>query len=117
MAKSYVKACDYCKQQIQMSDKSGNWLPYNLNNGQHDCRTNGKEKKQEVTLQTVQKKLQDIGITINLEKLMSKWPMNKHTANHAGSGLMDLMHVMSVEWFKNESQSQSQRQEDSDSSG
>ena len=67
MAKSYVKACDYCKQKIEMSDKGGKWLPYNLNNGQHDCRT----KKPEITLQAVQNKLQDIGITINLEKLMS----------------------------------------------
>ena len=67
MSKTYVKQCDYCKQQIQMSDKSGNWLPYNLNNGPHDCRT----KKQEVTLQAVQNKLQDIGITLDLVKLMS----------------------------------------------
>lgn len=67
MSKTYVKQCDYCKQQIQMSDKSGNWLPYNLNNGPHDCRT----KKQEITLQGVQKKLQDIGITLDLQKLMS----------------------------------------------
>ena len=67
MSKTYVKECDYCKQQIQMSDKSGNWLPYNLNNGAHDCRT----KKKEITLQAVQKKLQDIGITLDLQKLMS----------------------------------------------
>lgn len=68
MSKSYVKQCDCCKQQIQMSDKSGNWLPYNLNNGPHDCRT----KKVEITLHAVQKKLQDIGITLDLQKLMSK---------------------------------------------
>lgn len=68
MSKTYVKQCDYCKQQIQMSDKSGNWLPYNLNNGPHDCRT---KKQQEITLQAVQKKLQDIGITLDLQKLMS----------------------------------------------
>jgi hypothetical protein len=55
-----------------MSDKSGNWHPYNLDNRPHDCRTNGKEKKQEVSLQIVQKKLESIGITINLEKLLSK---------------------------------------------
>ena len=67
MSKSYTKACDYCKQKIEMSDKSGNWLPYNLNNGTHDCRT----KKQEVTLQAVEKKLQDIGITLDLQKLIS----------------------------------------------
>lgn len=68
MAKSYVKDCDYCKQKIEMSDKGGKWLPYNLDNGQHDCRTT---KQQEITLQGVQKKLESIGITINLEKLMS----------------------------------------------
>lgn len=68
MSKTYVKQCDYCKQQIQMSDKSGNWLPYNLNNGLHDCRN--KDKK-EATLAQLVSKLESIGITINLEKLMS----------------------------------------------
>ena len=52
------------RKEIQLSDKSGNWLPYNLDNGLHDCRT---KKQQEVTLQAVQEKLDSIGIVINLD--------------------------------------------------
>ena len=92
MSKTYVKECDYCKHKIEMSDREGGrWLPYNLDNGPHDCRskTNGngngngnqnngkvtadkpKDRKQ-VTLEQVQKKLQSIGITIDLDKLMNQ---------------------------------------------
>jgi hypothetical protein len=52
-----------------MSDKEGKWLPYNLNNGSHDCRK--KETKQEFTLEAVQKKLESIGIILDLDKLMN----------------------------------------------
>ena len=57
-----------------MSKESGKWLPYNLNNGQHDCKKNGqeKEKKQEITLEMVQKKLESLGIIINIESLMKQ---------------------------------------------
>ena len=92
MSKSYVKNCDYCKEKIEMSDKDGGrWLPYNLDNGPHDCRNkangkdanvtadnskdndnNYKKAKKEVTLQAVQKKLESIGITIDLDKLMNQ---------------------------------------------
>lgn len=35
----YKKSCMYCKNEIQMSDRSGNWLPYDLDGGTvHDCR-------------------------------------------------------------------------------
>jgi len=48
------------------------WLPYNLNNGPHDCKNNGKETKQEITLEMVQKKLESLGIIINIERLMKQ---------------------------------------------
>lgn len=71
MTKSYFKTCDYCKEKIEMSDKEGKWLPYNLKNGSHDCRKNKNEStKQEFTLEAVQKKLESIGIVINVERLM-----------------------------------------------
>jgi hypothetical protein len=58
MAKSYVKNCDYRMQEIEMSDKvGGKWLPYSLNNGPHDCRTNGKGKTNGQTKQTKQSRL------------------------------------------------------------
>lgn len=68
----YEKECLYCKNKIRMSKESGKWLPYNLNNGPHDCRTNKKETKQEFTLEAVQKKLASIGITLDLDKLMNQ---------------------------------------------
>ena len=71
----YQKECLYCKQKIMMSKESGKWLPYNLNNGQHDCRkdkqaTEQQTKKQEKTLEMVQRKLESIGIIINVQRLM-----------------------------------------------
>jgi hypothetical protein len=42
----FEKTCTYCKAKIKLSDnKGGKWLPYNLDNSPHDCRT----KKQEPT--------------------------------------------------------------------
>ena len=66
----YEKECLYCKNKILMSKESGKWLPYNLNNGPHDCRK--KETKQEITLEMVQRKLESIGIILNVERLMSE---------------------------------------------
>jgi hypothetical protein len=68
--KPYEKECLYCKNKILMSKESGKWLPYNLNNGPHDCRK--KETKQEITLEMVQRKLESIGIILNVERLMSE---------------------------------------------
>jgi hypothetical protein len=51
-----------------MSDQNGKWLPYNQDGSQHDCKKNGNGK--EITLDAVQKKLESIGIIINLERLM-----------------------------------------------
>jgi hypothetical protein len=42
---------------------------YNLNNGPHDCR---KKEQKEITLEMVQKKLESIGIIINVERLMNQ---------------------------------------------
>lgn len=65
----YQKECTFCKNKIMMSKESGKWLPYELNNGPHDCRK--KETKQEFTLESVLKKLESIGIIINVERLMN----------------------------------------------
>lgn len=67
----YEKECMYCKNKILMSKESGKWLPYNLNNGPHDCRKKQETKQQEFTLEQIQKKLESIGITLDLDKLMS----------------------------------------------
>jgi len=62
-----------------MSDETGKWLPYNADGSAHDCRNNGngkeksitKQEKEEITLQAVQKKLAELGIIINVERLMA----------------------------------------------
>jgi hypothetical protein len=78
--KEYEKECTFCKQKIRMIEKDGKWSPYNLDNGPHDCRNKGKQTtmtettttKQEFTLEMVLKKLESIGMKIDLEKLMNQ---------------------------------------------
>jgi hypothetical protein len=57
-----------------MSDKEGKWQPYNLDNGKHDCRDKDRpqkqETKQEFTLEQVLKKLESVGVKVNLMELM-----------------------------------------------
>jgi hypothetical protein len=72
----YQKDCIFCGKKIRMSDKLGKWKPYNIeDNSEHDCKKqkngNGKEKKQEFTWEAVQKKLESIGIIINVDRLMN----------------------------------------------
>jgi hypothetical protein len=66
----YVKTCTYCKSEIQMSDKEGRWLPFNKDGSTHDCKK--KNGKQEFTLEAVQKKLESLGIIVNVERLMAQ---------------------------------------------
>ena len=74
MTAPYKKNCVYCNQEITMSDETGKWLPYNNDGSSHDCRTtpatNGQEQK--FTLDDVIKKLESIGIIINIERLMKE---------------------------------------------
>jgi hypothetical protein len=63
-----------------MSDETGKWLPYNKDNSAHDCRTNGQGQKtktngqnqKKYTLDDVTKKLESIGIIVNVERLMTQ---------------------------------------------
>ena len=64
----YVKTFTYCENEIQMSDKEGRWLPYNKDGSTHDCKK--KNGKQEITLEAVQKKLESLGIIVNIDRLM-----------------------------------------------
>ena len=66
----YVKTCNFCKQEIQMSDKEGRWLPYNKDGSQHDCKK--KNEKQDLTVEALLKKLETHGIIINVERLMAQ---------------------------------------------
>jgi hypothetical protein len=80
MTKSYFKPCDFCKEKIEMSDKDGKWHPYNLNNGPHDCKKTNKPKEDnhnngnnvnhsDISLELVLRKLNSIGVTIDLDVL------------------------------------------------
>jgi len=39
---AYKKFCMFCHTEIEMSDRSGKWLPYNVTTGTyHDCPERG----------------------------------------------------------------------------
>lgn len=80
--KPYQKECVFCKEKILMSKESGKWLPYDLNNGQHDCKNkqedntklngaiNEIEKANQRTTLTVDeivKRLKSVGIDIDFD--------------------------------------------------
>jgi hypothetical protein len=73
MSQSYVKECIFCKKKIRMAEKEGKWLPFELDNGPHECKSkNGKENgngNNDMSPQVLLRKLASIGITIDLEKL------------------------------------------------
>jgi hypothetical protein len=57
-----------------MSDEKGKWLPYSLDGTKHECQkkngTNGHTNgTQDLSLEVVLKKLESIGIKIDLERL------------------------------------------------
>ena len=66
MSQSYVKSCVFCKESIKMSDQNGKWLPYNQDGSQHDCK---KEKKEDISVEVLLKKLESLGVKIDLKKL------------------------------------------------
>jgi len=56
-----------------MSDKEGKWAAYDLEDGPHDCKKkngNGNGNgNNDLSLEVVLKKLESIGVTIDLNKL------------------------------------------------
>jgi hypothetical protein len=71
MSQSYVKTCTFCKKEIKMSEEGGKWHPYNKDGSPHDCKKKNGNGTQ-VTLEAVLKKLQSIGVTVNMEELMKQ---------------------------------------------
>jgi hypothetical protein len=73
--KPYEKECMFCNKTITMSKETGKWLPYNNDGSAHDCRDRDRPKQEnhkEITLEEVRKKLESIGISLDLEKLMNQ---------------------------------------------
>ena len=72
MSQSYVKECIFCKGKIRMSDEKGKWRPYNEDGTEHDCKKkekNGIGNGNDISLEVFLKKLQSIGVTIDVNKL------------------------------------------------
>ena len=65
---NYVKTCSFCKHEIKVSDESGKWLPYNKDGSQHDCR---KKNGEDVTVETLVRKLESLGFIVNVVFLFS----------------------------------------------
>lgn len=78
----YQKECMFCHKKILMSKRSKNWLPYELDNGPHKCKSkqeddakvNGAIDKIEkenqrttLTIAEIIKRLKSIGIEIDWE--------------------------------------------------
>jgi hypothetical protein len=58
-----------------MSDQNGKWLPYNQDGSQHDCKKEKKTKENgqnQITLESVLRKLETHGIIINVDRLMAQ---------------------------------------------
>jgi hypothetical protein len=60
---SFKKKCDFCGQEIQLSNDSGRWLPRNLDNTAHECK--GKQAPQAQP----QKQVQELKSTLSLEDI------------------------------------------------
>lgn len=70
---SYSKPCIFYKQEIKMSNDSGNWLPYNLDNSPHECRESTKKdnKTTSITTEKNQSTLEDLDTRLQkVEKVL-----------------------------------------------
>jgi hypothetical protein len=84
----FRKECKYCLKEIKLSDDIGNrWVPYDLDGKPHDCqnrerlvpepglRTETEIQNQEgvkkFTLEEVVRRLQSLGISVDLKMLMA----------------------------------------------
>jgi hypothetical protein len=58
----YTKPCIFCKQEIRLSNDSGKWLPYNLDNTVHECKKSNHSQQQpkQLTLEDLDSRLQKL---------------------------------------------------------
>jgi len=70
--KENPKLCqNSCGTKIYLAKKGNKYLPYNLDDTVHTCPKR-EPIKQEFSLEAVLKKLQSVGISVNLEELMKE---------------------------------------------
>ena len=67
----YPKDCKFCGQKIKLSEDSGRWLPYNLDNTAHECRERekGKQPQPQPKADIEKKQQQQSTLTLSLESL------------------------------------------------
>ena len=63
----FTKPCTYCNKEIRLSNDSGRWLPYNLDNTAHECKG-----KQTQPAQQEPKKLTLENLDFRLQRLEAK---------------------------------------------
>ena len=63
----FTKNCIYCNQEIRLSNDSGRWLPYNLDNTAHECKNTKSSQSQ--TQQQPEKEVQEHKSNLTLEDL------------------------------------------------
>ena len=72
MSKQYEKTCDRCSQKIKMSDELGKWKAFNISDNKiHECQksSNDNGNNNDISVEVLLKKLESVGISINLERL------------------------------------------------
>ena len=67
----YPKDCKFCGQIIKLSEDSGRWLPYNLDNTAHECK--GKQP------QTQTEQPNKSSSTLSLESIDARLKKIEHT--------------------------------------
>ena len=69
----FTKFCIYCNREIRLSNDSGRWLPYNLDNTAHECKGKQTQAQTQQTQQQPQKQVQEqqnkSSLTLTLEEL------------------------------------------------
>ena len=45
----FNKTCIYCNKEIRLSNDTGRWLPYNLDNTAHECKKSSEQQQQTTT--------------------------------------------------------------------
>jgi hypothetical protein len=86
---SFKKKCKFCNMEIKLSNDIGNkWVPYDLDGKPHDCKNreklvpeprpgtetesqNQEQGSKKFTLEEVVRKLQSLGICVDLKRLMA----------------------------------------------
>jgi hypothetical protein len=68
----FTKTCIYCNKEIRLSNDTGKWLPYNLDNTAHECKKQSgytQQQPQAQQQQQQQPQQQQTKSTLSLESI------------------------------------------------